>query len=104
MKVSTKLFPWLFALLLIIISLPSFVAIRNLWPMYTDARLRTQVQTALTAFADSKGLLLSDLALQKVTHTSMQVDVREYRRGKDPRSCVDISLGLHTVTPCVTAY
>ncbi|HVW67150.1 MAG TPA: polyprenol monophosphomannose synthase [Candidatus Peribacteraceae bacterium] len=98
--ISFAQIPLFFVLSLIILAmlLPKVWAMRLL---YTDAHMRSRVQSALTHAADQNGWLVSDLLVQSVTTDHVRVLHDEHRRGPDVVACLDLSLTSSVVTPCV---
>ena len=104
MSVPSKYLPWLFALLLFVISIPSLLSVWALRLLYLDHHLQQIVQQEMTAFVDTRGLLLSDIALTEVDEKMMKLKVRQYERGRDPRSCFVVKFSDHSAQPCASAY
>mgnify|MGYP001272748391 CR=1 FL=1 len=100
MKQSHTRYPWLFGLLLVLISIPSLFTINDTRQLYLNSSLREKAKTELESFATAHGFLLSELTVTKITTESIRVDIREYRRGQDAHNCIDITFANHVETPC----
>lgn len=73
--------------------------LRPLIPLYKDAQYRQQVQSAIQTTLDRKGILASSVRIDALTPTSITLSVREYRRGRDPRTPLVIPIPPHVVNP-----
>ncbi len=92
-KVSVYRLPViLFAVVLVAVLACALRSVSTIVPLYTDADLRNTVQREVQAYADEHGLLLSSITIVSVQRGSMQLAVREYRRGFDAIDTVTVPL------------
>ncbi len=92
-KVSVYRLPViLFSVVLVAVLGCGLRSVSKVLPLYTDADLRSTVQREVQSYADEHGLLLSSIRIVSVERGSMQLAVREYRRGFDAIEVVTVSL------------
>lgn len=87
---------WLFLILTITVAMLTVPRAWALRLLYTDASVRASVQSALTAVANTRGWLLSDIALLSLTADAASIEHRDHLRyATGTRHC---RIDLHTST------
>jgi hypothetical protein len=89
-----------FALLLLVVAVPAATRVWSIHSLFLDKPLRQSVQRELEAIAKEHGWNVSSLEVTQANAYGMTVQVREYRRGEDPRTCLRSDFLHRTVTPC----
>ncbi len=90
----------IFLFVLFLIALVLVPKVIRLWPLYLFSALRQDVQHELTALADERGWILSDLSIKHVTHDSVRFIHRNHGRVVRDSACYDIALADSSLTPC----
>jgi dolichol-phosphate mannosyltransferase len=80
---------WAACLLVLIVLLARVWPIRQL---YLSGETRSQVTAVLKEISAREGWLLSDIAIERVSATELQLRYQPHIRGRDPRSCVRFML------------
>lgn len=63
-----------------------------LLPLYTDAAIRSHVQTTIRTVADANGWLVSDVHILRIGTSQMDIAHQPHRKGRDPETlCYSIS-------------
>ena len=92
MRVTLSLQRNIFILLLVIFAIPLLWHGWNIRLLYLDPSIRKTTETAVRAYADREGFILSEIDLRRVTAKTVDIRVREYLRGQDPVSCARLDL------------
>lgn len=71
------------------------VLLARVWPirsLYLSGATRSQVTAVLRDVSAEQGWLLSDMVIERVSATELQIRYSPHIRGRDPRSCVRFAL------------
>jgi hypothetical protein len=75
----------------------------RIWPLrllYTDAKVRAETEQAVRSIAESKGWIVSDIAIEYVHPDRLVLIHQLHVRGIDPRECLVYSFADSTLLPC----